>query len=134
METRLLGRAEKLMNPFIKALNRHPTLSGSVVTHNSAERLPVPGVVVSVSGGEQRLDHGGDSWDFDVIIKASRTIKDAHLLDDDAAAIEQTTSTAMGADPNISLMIAEEGSDMSWDVEGKTRTFTMTTPIFVVFS
>lgn len=134
MEARLLSRAEKLMNPFIAALEAMPGYEGIVHRANSEERIDVPAIVIGVSGGEERLDHGGDSWDFIVTITAARGPGEYHLLDVDAAAIETATTTRMAGDPNISLMIAEEGNEMDWPIDGKVRQFQLSVPIFVVFS
>ena len=134
LETELQSRQEKLANPFIAALEQKPGLAGLVSRHNDGEHISVPGVAVSISGGEERLDHGGDSWGFVVEITARRLQEDADLLDKDAAAIEWVTTNPMAGDPNIEMLIAEEANDSRWGVEGKARTFTISIPVFVVFS
>jgi len=134
METDIESRAEKLINPFLNALESATDLNSKVCRANSEDHLSLPSVAISVSGGEERLDHGGDSWDYQVTITASRGPTEYHLLDNDAAVIERITSNAMSADPNISYMILQEGSEMSWPINDKVRQFEIQLPIFVVFS
>ncbi len=129
------SRAEQVENPFIQALSEHDHFAAVDVTrHDSGSDVRTPSVVVSAEMVEERLDHGGDSWEFEVVIEARRGAGDYAELDQDAAAIELVTTTAMAGDPNISLLIVEEGITTSKGNEGKARLYTMTLPVFVVFS
>jgi len=134
-EIELESRAEQVENPFIRALRAHPRFDASSVTrHDSGMEAQVPGVAVTALQGEERLDHGGDSWGFTLTITARRNMREDEALDKDAAAIEYVTTTAMGGDPNISLLIVEEGIVSVRESEGKVRLFTMELPVLVVFS
>ena len=134
-QTAIESRAEQVGNPFIRALQNHPHFqSREVARYDSGDDARTPSVSVSAEMVEERLDHAGDSWAFEVTIEARRGAGDYAKLDLDAAAIEQVTTTAMAGDPNISLMIVEEGVQTSKGNAGKARLFTMVLPVFVVFS